>query len=85
MTLEEAIIFHVEMAEDFAGTGTIKVWVGNESVEYYQAEANKWVADHKTKNAEFNMTVTVEGSRIIVAAVAYRCPSNQSRVSAANK
>ena len=51
----------VEMPDAPSGSGNIKVWVGNESVEYYQAEANKWVTTQKTANPEFNFTVTVEG------------------------
>lgn len=49
----------VEMSEDFAGSGNIKVWVGKESVEFYQAEAAKWIAAHQS-NPEFKFTVTVE-------------------------
>ena len=50
-----------DMPEDFAGEGEIKVWVGTESVEYYKKLANEWVAEHKAKNAEFKMTVAIEG------------------------
>lgn len=43
------------------GSGTIKVWVGNESVEFYQAAANEWVDTMKGLSADFKFTVTVEG------------------------
>ena len=42
------------------GSGEISVWVGKESVEFYQKAANDWVAEMKKLNAEFNFTVKVE-------------------------
>ena len=49
-----------ELPEAPDGSGTITVWVGKESVEFYQTAANEWVAAMKASNSKFNFAVTVE-------------------------
>ena len=51
-----------ELPEAPAGSGEISVWVGEESVEFYQTIANEWVAAMHAKNEGFNWTVKVEDS-----------------------
>ena len=48
-----------EMPDAPAGSGEITVWVGEESVEFYQTAANEWVSQMHADNDQFNWTVTV--------------------------
>ena len=47
--------------DPITGSGKITVWVGAESVEFYQAKANEWVQAKKAIDSGFNFTVEVSG------------------------